>query len=226
MALATYSDLKTSIANWLNRTDLTSEISEDFIVLTEKDFNSKLRIRKMNATDSSFSINAETVALPSGFLQVRDFYIVEGGTKYALKYITPAQMDQIKGSSTSGMPETFTILGDNFRFAPTPSSTYTGVLNYYKEFDPLSNSNTSNYILSNHPAIYLYGSLYHAANFLGGIEPRQVQQWQQQYVTSLERLERNDREDQYGNAPLQQRGDVTVAGSFNDRYVAVTNNNQ
>ena len=226
MALATYSDLKTSIANWLNRSDLTSEISEDFIVLTEKDFNTKLRIRKMNATENSFSINGETVALPSGFLQVRDFYILEGNTKHPLNYITPAQMDQIKGSSTSGMPETFTILGDNFRFAPTPSSTYTGVLNYYKEFDPLSNSNTSNYILSNHPAIYLYGSLYHAANFLGGIEPAQAQQWQQMYATALERLERNDREDQYGNAPLQQRSDVTVGGSFNDRYVAVTNNNQ
>ena len=62
--------------------------------------------------------------------------------------------------------------------------------------------------------------------FWSGIEPRQVQQWQQQYVTALERLERNDREDQYGNAPLQQRSDVTVAGSFNDNYVAVTNNNQ
>ena len=226
MALATYSDLKTSIANWLNRTDLTSEISEDFIVLTEKDFNSKLRIRKMNATDSSFSINAETVALPSGFLQVRDFYIVEGGTKYALKYITPAQMDQIKGSSTSGMPSTFTILGDNFRFAPTPASTYTATINYYKEFDPLSSTNTSNYILSNHPSIYLYGALYHAANFLGGIEPRQVQQWQGMYSTALERLERNDREDQYGSAPLQQRGDVTVSGAFNDVSKFVTNNNQ
>jgi hypothetical protein len=46
------------------------------------------------------------------------------------------------------------------------------------------------------------------------------------YTTAMERLERNDKEDQYGNAPLQQRGDVTVAGSFNDKYVAVTNNNQ
>ena len=225
MALATYSDLKTSIANWLNRSDLTSEISEDFIVLTEKDFNSKLRIRKMNATDASFTINAETVALPTGFLQLRDMYIVEGGTKYALKYITPAQMDQIKGSSTSGMPSTFTILGDNFRFAPTPASTYTATINYYKEFDPLSSTNTSNYILSNHPSIYLYGALYHAANFLGGIEPRQVQQWQQQYVTALERLERNDREDQYGNAPLQQTGDVTVSGAFNDVSRIITSNN-
>tara|TARA_R100001086_G_scaffold115668_2_gene59249 strand:+ start:601 stop:1281 length:681 start_codon:yes stop_codon:yes gene_type:complete len=226
MALNTYSALKTAIANWLNRSDLTSEISGDFIVLAEKDFNSKLRIRKMITTDSSFTINAETVALPSGFLQVRDFYILNGGVKYALKYITPAQMDQIKGGSTTGQPNTFTILGDNFRFAPSPSSSYTGVLNYYKEFDPLSDSNTSNYILSNHPAIYLYGSLYHAANFLGGIDPQRLQQWQRMYETAMERLDRNDREDQYGNAPMQQRTDVTVAGAFHDNYVAVTNNNQ
>lgn len=226
MALNTYSALKTAIANWLNRSDLTSEISGDFIVLAEKDFNSKLRIRKMIATDSSFTIDAETKAIPTGFLQVRDFYILNGGVKYSLKYITPAQMDQIKGGSTTGQPSTFTILGDNFRFAPSPSASYTGVLNYYKEFDPLSDSNTSNYILTNHPAIYLYGSLYHAANFLGGVDPQRLQQWQQMYETAMERLDRNDREDQYGNAPMQQRSDVTVAGSFNDNYVAVTNNNQ
>ena len=225
MALNTYSGLKASIANWLNRSDLTSEISEDFITLAEKDFNSKLRIRQMVSTDSSFSINAETVALPTGFLQVRDFFIVNGGTKYALKYITPSQMDQIKGSSTAGQPSTYTIIGDNFRFAPTPASTYTGTLNFYKEFDPLTDSNTSNYILSNHPAIYLYGSLYHAANFLGGVEPRLIQQWQQMYATALERLERNDREDQYGNAPLQQRSDVTVAAPFSDSARISFNNN-
>ena len=143
-----------------------------------------------------------------------------------MKYITPAQMDQIKGSSTSGMPSTYTILGDNFRFAPTPAAAYTGTLNYYAKFAALSDSNTSNYILTHHPAIYLYGSLYHAANFLGGVEPARLQQWQGMYTTALERLERNDREDQYGNAPLQQRGDVTVAGSFNERSFAVTNNNQ
>jgi hypothetical protein len=160
-----------------------------------------------------------------GFLQVRDFYILNGGTKYALNYITPAQMDQIKGGSMSGQPSTYTILGDNFRFAPSPASSYTGNINYYKEFDPLSDSNTSNYILANHPAIYLYGSLYHAANFLGGIEPNQAGQWEKMYQTALERLERNDREDQYGNAPLQQRSDVTVASAFNDSSrISVTNN--
>jgi hypothetical protein len=224
MALATYSDLKTSIANWLNRTDLTSEISDDFIILTEADLNSKLRVRKM-ITSTSITIDSETESIPADFLQIRDFFITEGGTKHALKYITPAQMDEIRGSSTSGLPQTYTILGDNFRFAPIPSSSYTGTLNYYAKFAALSDSNTSNYILTHHPSIYLYGSLYHAANFLGGIEPRQVQQWQQMYSTSLERLERNDREDQYGNAPLQQRGDVTVSGAFNDVSRIITSNN-
>jgi len=224
MALTSYSTLKTSIANWLNRSDLTSEIADDFIVLTEADLNSKLRIRKM-ITSTSITIDSETESIPADFLQIRDFFITEGGTKHALKYITPAQMDEIRGSSTSGLPQTYTILGDNFRFAPIPSSSYTGTLNYYAKFAALSDSNTSNYILTHHPSIYLYGSLYHAANFLGGIEPRQVQQWQQQYVTSLERLERNDREDQYGNAPLQQRGDVTVSGAFNDVSRIITSNN-
>ena len=224
MALATYSDLKTSIANWLNRSDLTTEIAEDFIVLAEADFNSKLRVRKMN-TSTSITIDSETESMPSDFLQVRDFFITSGETKYALKYITPAKMDQIRGSSTSGMPSAYTILGDNFRFAPIPSSAYTGTLNYYAKFAALSDSNTSNYILASHPAIYLYGSLYHAANFLGGIDPQRLQQWQSMYTTAMERLERNDREDQYGSAPLQQRGDVTVSGAFNDISRIITSNN-
>jgi len=223
MALATYSDLKTSIANWLNRSDLTTEISEDFIVLTEADLNSKLRVRKM-ITSTSITIDSETESLPTDFLQVRDFFITSGGTKYALKYITPAQMDQIRGSSTTGMPSAYTILGDSFRFAPIPDSAYTGTLNYYAKFAALSDTNTSNYILTSHPAIYLYGSLYHAANFLGGVEPRLIQQWQQMYATALERLERNDREDQFSGSPLQIRTDVTVEAPFSD-HTKVTNNN-
>ena len=52
-----------------------------------------------------------------------------------------------------------------------------------------------------------------------------LQQWQGMYTTAMERLERNDREDQYGNAPLQQRSDVTVASPFNDYSRVSFNNN-
>ncbi len=212
MALTSYSTLKTSIANWLNRSDLTDEIADDFIVLTEADLNSKLRIRKM-VTQTTITIDSETESLPTGFLQVRNFYILSGGT------------DQLRGTSTSGTPEVYTILGDTFRFSPKPDTSYTGYINYYKKFDALSVTNTSNWILTDHPAIYLYGSLYHAANFLGGIEPGQAQQWQQMYATAMERLERNDREDQYSGSPLQVRSEDTIASPFGSRYTSTVTTN-
>jgi hypothetical protein len=218
MALSTYAELKTTIANWLNRSDLTSEISDDFIVLTEADLNAKLRIRQMHA-QTTITIDAETETVPTGFLQVRDFYILSNGQKFPMTFISPAQMDAVKASSTTGVPSSYTILGSTFRFAPRPDSTYSGILNYYKKFDPLTSSNTTNYILADHPAVYLYGSLFHAANFLGGFDPNQVQQWSQMYQTALERIELNDREDAYSGSPLQIRSDVTVASPFTRRYV-------
>ena len=214
MAVSTYTELKASIANWLNRSDLTTEISDDFIKLVEADYNSKLRIRKMIESKTDYSITAETVALPTGFLQVRDFYIVSGSSKYSLTYMTPTQMDQTMAGSTSGRPLRYTILGDNFRFAPTPDATYTATINYYKAFTPLSGSEPTNYILTTHPGIYLYGSLYHSANFLGGMDPQQVQNWLQMYIAAMERCENNDKQDSYGGAPVQQRTDVQTDLSF------------
>ena len=218
MALSTYTELKTTIANWLNRTDLTSEISDDFIVLTEADLNAKLRIRQMH-DQATITIDDETESVPTGFLQVRDFFILSNGQKFPMTFISPAQMDSIKASSTTGVPSSYTILGSTFRFAPRPDNTYTGILNFYKKFTALSSQNTSNYILADHPAVYLYGSLFHAANFLGGFDPNQVQQWSQMYQTALERIELNDREDSFSGSPLQIRSDVTVGSPFTRRYV-------
>jgi len=213
MALTTYTTLKASIANRLNRSDLTTEIQDDFIKLTEADLNSKLRVRSMIA-QVNITVNAETAALPTDFLQIRNFYILSGQTKTPLVYTTPSSMDTTSGTSTTGLPTTFTILGDTLRFSPKPDATYTAVMNYFKKFPALSSTVATNFILENHPAIYLYGSLFHAANFLGGINPQQIQTWQQMFATALERLELNDREDEYNGSPLQVRTVTSVPSPF------------
>ena len=216
MALSTYAELKTSIANWLNRSDLTSEIADDFIKLTEADFNAKLRIRQMEQIDT-VTINAETVTVPTGFISVRSFYILSGN-KYPLEYLTPSNLFETRGGSRTGRPRAYTIEADNeteqFRFGPSPDTSYTGYLSYYKAIAALSDSNASNYILSTHPNIYLYGSLYHAANFLGGMDPDQKQNWLQMYIAAMERCENNDKQDSYGGAPVTQRTDVQTDLSF------------
>ena len=217
MALSTYSELKSAIANWLNRTDLTDEIADDFIKLTEADFNAKLRIRPMEQIDT-ITIDSETETVPTGFIAVRSFYILSSSVKYPLEYITPANMFETRGGSRTGKPRAYTIESDNetetFRFGPSPDTSYTGYLSYYKAISALSVSNTSNWMLANHPAVYLYGSLYHAANFLGGIDQTQLGQWLQMYSTALERCENNDRQDSYGGAPVVQRTDVQTDLSF------------
>ena len=217
MAISTYTELKASIANWLNRSDLSDEIADDFIKLTEADFNAKLRIRQMEQIDT-VTINAETVSVPTGFISVRSFYILLSSVKYPLEYITPHNMFEIRGGSRSGRPRSYTIEADNeteqFRFGPSPDVSYTGYLSYYKNIEALSSSNASNPILDKHPGIYLYGSLYHAANFLGGMDPDQKQNWLQMYVAAMERCENNDRQDSYGGAPVTQRTDVQTDLSF------------
>ena len=216
MALTTFAGLKSSIADWLNRSDLTTQIP-DFIALAEADFNAKLRIRQMEQIDT-ITIDAESVSVPTGFISVRSLYILLSSNKYVLEYITPHNMFEVKAGSTAGRPRVYTIESDNetesLRFGPSPDTSYTGYLSYYKSFGALSDSNTTNYILNKHPGIYLYGSLYHAANFLGGIDPNQVQQWLQMYISAMERCENNDKQDSYGGAPVTQRTDVQTDLSF------------
>jgi len=220
MAISTYTELKASIANWLNRSDLTSEIADDFIKLVEADLNAKLRIRQMEQIET-ITIDDETETVPTGFIAVRSLYILSNGTKYHLNYISPASLISIKGGSTSGLPRTYTIESDNgteqFRFAPAPDSSYTGYIQYYKAFTPLSSANASNYILASHPAIYLYGTLFHAANFIGGIDQGQSQSWLGMYQTALERLEDNDQNDSFGGSPVIQRTDIGTDLSFHRR---------
>lgn len=65
MALTTYTELKTSIADWLNRTDLTSTIP-DFISLAEAQIERQLRTRQM-LTRTTLTIDAEFESTPTDF---------------------------------------------------------------------------------------------------------------------------------------------------------------
>tara|TARA_R110000803_G_scaffold149854_1_gene215315 strand:- start:152 stop:793 length:642 start_codon:yes stop_codon:yes gene_type:complete len=207
MALSTFTELKTSIANWLARDDLTAEIP-DFISLCEAEFNRELRIRTME-TPVTVTLNAEQVALPTGFLGVRSFFLNSNG-KSKLTYITPYHQFDTRGSSRTGIPQAYSIEGTNFRFSPIPDSDYTAALVYYKAFDSLSASTATNHILTNHPAVYLYGSLYHASNFIRGISPDTVAQWQQLFVTSINQIREMDEKEKHNGSPLIQQSGINI----------------
>ena len=215
MALDTYANLQTAIANFLARDDLTTEIV-DFIKLTEADFNRRLRVRAMETVNTSFSIDAETEALPTGFLQTRSF-ILATNPKTALQFMTPFHQAETQGGSESGRPRAYSIEGTNFRFSPSPDSTYTATIVFYKAFDTLSSSTTTNHILTNHPDVYLYGSLYFASTFIRGMDPQTVAQFKGQYEAALQQVELAEEKDKYNATPLVQRSGININNIDNVR---------
>ena len=138
MALDSYTNLKTAIANFLARDDLTSEI-DDFIDLTEADFNRRLRIRAMENVNGSFTMNAETEALPTGFLQVKSFIITSSTPDQTLELATAFHQADT-GHTNVGTPRLFSIEGSNFRFSPVPDTAVTARLTFYKAFDSIDGS--------------------------------------------------------------------------------------
>ena len=207
MALNNYSNLQTSIANFLARDDLTTEIV-DFVALTEADFNRRLRIRAME-NSSAFTIDSETETLPTGFLQARSF-VIPTNPKTALQFMTPFHQAETQGSSETGKPRAYSIEGTNFRFSPTPDATYTATLVFYKAFDALSVSVATNHILTNHPDVYLYGALYFASTFIRGMDPQTVGQFKAQYESGLQQVEMADEKDKYNATPLVQRTGINI----------------
>jgi len=207
MALDNYSNLQTSIANFLARDDLTTEIV-DFIALTEADFNRRLRIRAME-NSSAFTIDSETETLPTGFLQARSF-VIPTNPKTALQFMTPFHQAETQGSSETGKPRAYSIEGTNFRFSPTPDASYSATLVFYKAFDALSASVATNHILTNHPDVYLFGALYFASTFIRGMDPQTVGQFKTQYETALQQVEMADEKDKYNATPLVQRTGINI----------------
>lgn len=172
MALTTYTELKTSAADFLNRADLTAVIP-DFITLAEAQINRQLMargpVRSMMAS-AAITISAEFVNVPTDFLGVRAIYPGTTSGVPPLRFVEPEKIVELKvdQSSQSGDPSLFSIVGAQYQFWPYSSGTYTGTQIYWQSLPALSASQASNWLLASHPDAYLYGSLLQSAPYLFG----------------------------------------------------------
>lgn len=199
MALTTYSDLKTSVANYLGRSDLTSQIP-DFIGLAEIRLSRDLRTRRMLKTaTATMTVGDSTVGLPSDFLTIRDVHI-QGTPRTVVSYLSPSAFSANSRADESGLPVFYTLRSNEFEFAPKPDSAYTVQMLYYFKPDALSNSNASNEFMANYPDALLYGSLLEAEPYL--MNDARVQVWANLYNLAVTRINESDQEAEYAGVPL------------------------
>lgn len=161
MAISSYNELKTAIQNWAKRGDILSVV-DDFIGLAEADIWQTLKIRDMEARATATAPTADRfLQLPDGFLKMRKLVLVSGSTNYELRHVAPESM-QVEPAA--GRPKEFTVT-TQLEFDRTPDSAYTVEMQYYRSLTALSSSNQTNGVLTRFPSVYLYGSLFHFAQW-------------------------------------------------------------
>ena len=199
MAFTTYTELKASVADYLARTDLTTQIP-DFITLAELRLKRDLRIRQMlKVATATMTVSDSTVALPSDFLAIREIHLSTNPAS-PLEYLSPTSFFSNAFTTNLGKPTKYTVLAAEFQFAPIPDSAHVVQILYYATPTPLSTSVASNVFLATCPDLLLYAALGEAEPYL--INDARIQTWAALYDRGLASLSSSDESSEYAGSPL------------------------
>lgn len=183
MSIDSYSALQTKVARWLNRSDLTDDVP-DFIMLAEKQMNTDLKARAMEAkTTLSTVVGSKSVALPTDMLEMRRLQ-VSGTYNQPLSYRSPDEMSADFADNGSGQPAVFTVIGGDLELAPIPDAIYSLELTYQQQIPALSDTNVTNWLLDAWPNAYLYGALLAATPFI--MNDARIPLWQGLYKQAVD----------------------------------------
>lgn len=174
MALSTYSEIKSTVADYLNREDLTA-VLPSFVTLAEAKFNREFRTRDM-LTRVQTTSDDEYVSLPTDFLQHYSLELDAASAQPPMDYIGPQEAKVLKAQNrTASTTYYYTVIDGAFEIIPAPGSDLDLRMVYYAKIPALSDSNTTNWLLTKSPDLYLYSALLEAAPYLK--DDDRVQLW-------------------------------------------------
>ena len=197
--ITNYSTLKSTIADYLNRADLTSQI-ETFIQFAEADLNTRLRCREQIVRAEATS-SAEYVQLPADWLEAINLHIVGG--QQPLRYVTLDEADIINKEQIYTAPHFYSLMNGAIEIIPEPSDDIDIEMIYYSKITSLSDVNTTNWLLTKAPDVYLYGALTHAAPFL--MDDQRIAVFAQIYLARVQALQDESQKSLHSGSPLIAR---------------------
>lgn len=187
MALDTFGNLKTAVAQWLQRTDLTSDIP-DFITLCEDEISR--RVETEFERRDTITLDKEIITLPTDVREITSLALDDASRRGPIEILSPEQLTAYKAASgrSSSYPRkaAITTNGTELILAPVPDQAYIAEIIYATKLDRLSDAVTSNWILDDHSDVYLYGSLIHSAPFLK--DDMRLTIWESRFEKALPQL--------------------------------------
>ena len=167
--------MKAEIENWAHRSNITTDTVDTFIDLAEAEFNVRLRTVDQETVDE-LVCNTRFTSLPSDFLEMR-LVEFQDSTLSNVSYATPEYLTKLRAKHTAGNPVAYSIRGTTIELVPSPGADdpdldgfgedvspfeageVTLIITYWAKVAALSDSNTTNWLLTNHPNMYLYECL-------------------------------------------------------------------
>jgi hypothetical protein len=198
MALSTFSELKSTIEDWKHRSGLTG-VTPDFISLCEADFNRRLRIATMEERASA-TFNEGYEDVPTDFLEMREIKVNASPVR-SLKYMTPQQMTEFYPTTGSGTPEFYTLVDNTIRVSSIPEDEVE--ISYYVRIPALSDDEPTNWMLTNHPDLYLNGTMFFAEAYV--LNDKRALGWKAMYEMVLKQIDDADKKARWSGGTLQMR---------------------
>jgi len=188
-----YASLQAAIADYLARTDLTTQITT-FINQGESRIYRDLRVEAMIETINA-TVTTNAVPVPADYLEMRDLWVSVNGGLQAMERVSSFWLhSQFPLQSSSGSPYYYAREGANFILAPYPDGGYTIAGQYYGRLASLSNSNTSNWLTTSNPDLIFAAAMLEAGTYL--MDPQAVPYWEgryQQIMAGVQQADRNER---------------------------------
>ena len=157
MALATYSDLQTSVLDWMERNDQTGKVA-DWITLGEARLNRELGPVETNASLTGV-VDSRALDLSSlSLVEPISLFCAEPSSEdeRPVKPISPAKMSYF---DTSGRPSEWTLdTYASIKLNRPCDLAYAFRLRYRERF-ALSELVPTNWLLTNHPDVYLAATI-------------------------------------------------------------------
>lgn len=188
-----YTSLQTSVQKFLKRADLAALVP-DFIALAENHFNRNIYTTQRR---DSFSLTPATnlVSLPSDCARiVRAYY---GGR------LLPFFENDANSAYANGNPHSIEFgyqLNAGKMALSVPSLGQILRVDYYTVIEPLSDTNTSNWLIEDASDVYLYGALHEAAVYVR--DDARMQLWLQKRDAAITDLTDDDAMLKYPEQPL------------------------
>ncbi len=193
MAISTYANLKTALETWLARSGDADVVANaaDCIAMGESRLNRVLPLRTMwRDTNLTSTIGSRLITLPTDYVEPVALFLITGSVTTGIHSPLKAFVQgTVTLSTTRKAPTAWAIAGDSISLDAPSDQVYNFFFRYRQSF-ALSDSATTNWLLTNHPDCYLAAAMVHAAMLVRDSEAIQI--WQSALNQHIEEISEKD----------------------------------